>query len=642
MTKTHLIVASCLGVLLLLSSAVSAADGYPYKTASSSSADPWNFICRNCTSYVAWCMNRDVGFTTPPPLTPVLSTPLASCYFHNDMMGGVPVDLSILATVSPITGQTPFDKKLPKLELRDESLEQAFSSLQDVSGVSIRINWNNLETAGIHKSTKITCHLKDITVAGALTIICRLASGATLVEWERVGGVATISAKTVSTKTYPGGGRNSMGVTDLLQVIDPVGRDPSAERNSPNLDRPEDSFTITAPAKVHRAIEQLLRAYETPTSQQEWEKLAYLYNKMMEVKVSASFKARPLSECLRWLADAIQINIVPNGSSLCAAGVDPDKTIINLEKTDATAWDLLQELLKKTGREVSLTAMPIAENEALLVTTRDDARGTCIVSLDVTPAVMSKLLEWEKRHKVLSPKSPVKMKDEDRALLDGATEACGTVGPQERIAFWYSEPNDTDSIYCGGVVQPTNGVAPNGKVRQTPTMGCLHFADSHRVVCVYCWDKVIELGKVYAVPALLAKITSQPQDEEIQKAVEWAQKQIGITYVPGEEYYNYCQKFVANAYGKPCPFHSYFTAAEGAQKLDAEANKNKTPPPQGSWVFYSCKTDASGHVALAVNDGFVIHASTNKTKEVATVRKDKYDAVPGADYLGWAWPQRKK
>jgi hypothetical protein len=150
------------------------------------------------------------------------------------------------------------------------------------------------------------------------------------------------------------------------------------------------------------------------------------------------------------------------------------------------------------------------------------------------------------------------------------------------------------------------------------------------------------LGKVYAVPALLVKVTSQPQDEEIQKAVEWAQKQIdGSTHGPEWEYYTGCQKFVANAYGKPCLFHSYDTPAEGAQKLNAEANKNETPP-QGSWVFYRCKTDARGHVALAVSDGLVIHASTNETKKVATVRKDKYDAVPGADYLGWAWPQRKK
>jgi hypothetical protein len=133
-----------------------------------------------------------------------------------------------------------------------------------------------------------------------------------------------------------------------------------------------------------------------------------------------------------------------------------------------------------------------------------------------------------------------------------------------------------------------------------------------------------------------------PQDQEIQKAVEWAQKQLDDRiYGPEWEYYAGCQKFVANAYGEPCPFYSYATAAEGARRLNAEMNKGKTHP-RGSWVFYTCKTDPRGHVALAVGDGFVIHASTNMAKKVATVRKDNYDDVPGADYIGWAWPQRKK
>jgi hypothetical protein len=133
-----------------------------------------------------------------------------------------------------------------------------------------------------------------------------------------------------------------------------------------------------------------------------------------------------------------------------------------------------------------------------------------------------------------------------------------------------------------------------------------------------------------------------PQDDEIRKAVEWAQKQLdNKVYGPEWEYYAGCQKFVANSYGKPCPFYSYATAAEGAQRLNAAVNKD-TAPPMGSWVFYTCKTDTRGHVALAVGDGFVIHASTNTAKEVATVRKDKYNHVPGADYVGWAWPQRKQ
>lgn len=148
-----------------------------------------------------------------------------------------------------------------------------------------------------------------------------------------------------------------------------------------------------------------------------------------------------------------------------------------------------------------------------------------------------------------------------------------------------------------------------------------------------------------ATSPLAGVASATPQEDEIRRAVEWATGKYGQaqgkTFGPEWEYYEGCQKFVANAYGKPCPFYSYATAAEGAQRLNAEMNKGKTPP-RGSWVFYTCKTDPRGHVALAVGDGFVIHASTNMAKKVATVRMDNYDDVPGADYIGWAWPQRKK
>ncbi|MCX5647645.1 MAG: hypothetical protein NTX40_00885 [Planctomycetota bacterium] len=161
----------------------------------------------------------------------------------------------------------------------------------------------------------------------------------------------------------------------------------------------------------------------------------------------------------------------------------------------------------------------------------------------------------------------------------------------------------------------------------------------------YCSGIQVASTNPTSPPAEVASGTLQ--ENEIRRAVEWATGEFeqaqGKTLGPEWEYYEGCQKFVANAYGKPCPFYSYATAAEGAQKLNAEIEMNKgRTPPRGSWVFYTCKTDPRGHVALAVGDGFVIHASTNMAKKVATVRKDKYDDVQGADYIGWAWPQRKK
>jgi hypothetical protein len=136
-----------------------------------------------------------------------------------------------------------------------------------------------------------------------------------------------------------------------------------------------------------------------------------------------------------------------------------------------------------------------------------------------------------------------------------------------------------------------------------------------------------------------------PQEDEIRRAFEWALEKYGQgegkTYGPEWDYYEGCQKFVANAYGKPCPFYSYATPAEGARNLNAGASIGKSPP-KGSWVFYSVKSDPRGHVALSVGEGLVIHAYTVKTQQKATVRKDAFDNVPGATYIGWAWPQRKK
>ena len=136
-----------------------------------------------------------------------------------------------------------------------------------------------------------------------------------------------------------------------------------------------------------------------------------------------------------------------------------------------------------------------------------------------------------------------------------------------------------------------------------------------------------------------------PQEDEIRRAVLWALERYkqgeGKTYGPEWDYYEGCQKFVANAYGKPCPFYSYATPAEGARNLNAGANIGKSPP-KGSWVFYSVKSDPRGHVALSVGEGLVIHAYTVKTQQKATVRKDPFENVPGATYIGWAWPQRKK
>jgi surface antigen len=50
-------------------------EGYPYANAIPNTQDDWNFFTRNCTSYVAWKINRDFGAFLPQK------------YFVNDMTG---------------------------------------------------------------------------------------------------------------------------------------------------------------------------------------------------------------------------------------------------------------------------------------------------------------------------------------------------------------------------------------------------------------------------------------------------------------------------------------------------------------------------------------------------------------------------
>lgn len=72
------IIISAVLILTPLSVKVSAySDDYPFRQSNMSSADPWGFFYRNCTSFVAWRMNRDKGITNP----------YATQYFFNTMRG---------------------------------------------------------------------------------------------------------------------------------------------------------------------------------------------------------------------------------------------------------------------------------------------------------------------------------------------------------------------------------------------------------------------------------------------------------------------------------------------------------------------------------------------------------------------------
>lgn len=58
----------CIVSVVIIFNTMNAAayNDYPYKNASSYGVDPWNFYNRQCTSFVAWRMNRDAGRTSAP------------------------------------------------------------------------------------------------------------------------------------------------------------------------------------------------------------------------------------------------------------------------------------------------------------------------------------------------------------------------------------------------------------------------------------------------------------------------------------------------------------------------------------------------------------------------------------------------
>jgi putative component of membrane protein insertase Oxa1/YidC/SpoIIIJ protein YidD len=141
---------------------------------------------------------------------------------------------------------------------------------------------------------------------------------------------------------------------------------------------------------------------------------------------------------------------------------------------------------------------------------------------------------------------------------------------------------------------------------------------------------------------------------QIASAITWAKNMIGKTYGPGEDLFEWCQAFVFRAYAKssnpnllfrPDPGVGWLSAEAAAAGLNAAANAG-TEPPAGAWVYYKGSIPG-GHVALAIENGRVIHALTGRDpkdpkKNVTTIREDDWNGEwmkhYGASPIGWAWP----
>lgn len=120
-----------------------------------------------------------------------------------------------------------------------------------------------------------------------------------------------------------------------------------------------------------------------------------------------------------------------------------------------------------------------------------------------------------------------------------------------------------------------------------------------------------------------------PSGDRSGGAVQWALDQQGRT-----DYYFWCLRFVANAFG--AQYAGYGTAQLAANALGTrDRGRSAAKAPHGALVFfrYVGRDGVSyGHVGISLGDGRMVHA-------VETVRVDHIDSSSywRSNYLGWAW-----
>jgi hypothetical protein len=120
-----------------------------------------------------------------------------------------------------------------------------------------------------------------------------------------------------------------------------------------------------------------------------------------------------------------------------------------------------------------------------------------------------------------------------------------------------------------------------------------------------------------------------PSGDRSSGAVQWALKQQGRT-----DYYFWCLRFVANAFGAERA--GYNTAQQAANALGTRGRgRPAAEAPYGALVFfrYVGRDGVSyGHVGISLGDGRMVHA-------VETVRVNHIDSSSywRTNYLGWAW-----
>ncbi len=114
-----------------------------------------------------------------------------------------------------------------------------------------------------------------------------------------------------------------------------------------------------------------------------------------------------------------------------------------------------------------------------------------------------------------------------------------------------------------------------------------------------------------------------------QRAIGWAQSQIGQQYQPdGKPWNGWCDRFVANAYGMANS--GYYTAIGQFQNLQARGliHGDHNPPP-GALVFFT-GVPGLGHVMLSLGNGQFISTGL-------VIFQTNWNMPGIGSYLGWSW-----
>lgn len=158
---------------------------------------------------------------------------------------------------------------------------------------------------------------------------------------------------------------------------------------------------------------------------------------------------------------------------------------------------------------------------------------------------------------------------------------------------------------------------------------------------------------------------AQPTPAQIEAAVAWAEaiEALGLEFAKKKKgcpthavgldcYYGLAFEFVWRAYAWTAgqgqglwKGREFKSAADAAARLAAGGNAGNVPPPRGAWVFYNVLGSKTGHAALSLGGGNVIHVYTppDGSNGKAEVRPFNLQAVyPQMTYIGWAWPSCSK